>query len=82
MRFLEPPFRRTGEHLLAMQISEKFLKVWIGGNSLQFFPGNSLQQQPGIMGKFPELGIELRPKLVRRVIERPPEIQSQASNSI
>ena len=71
MRLLKPRFRLFGKRFLAVEISQEFLKSWVGGNTLQFFAGDGLQQNPRIVGQFPEFWIELLPKLVRRVIERP-----------
>ncbi len=82
MRFLKPRFRLFGKRFLAVEISQESLKFWVGGDRLQFFPGYGLQQNPRIVGQFPEFGIELLPKLVRRVIERPSKIQGQVGKSI
>ena len=82
MRRLEPCFRLFDERLLPAEINEESLKSRVGSNSLQFFTGYRLQQNPGIVGQIPEFVIELLPKLVCRVIERPPEVQGQLGKSI
>ena len=65
MRHLEPRFRGFCKRFLVTKIGQEFLKIWVGGNSLQFLPRHRLQQNPGIVGQFPEFGIELLPKLIR-----------------
>ncbi len=81
MRLLKPRFRLFGERFLAVKICQESLKSWVGGNTCSFSP-DTVQQDPRIVGQFPEFRIELLPKLVRRVIERPPKVQSQVDESI
>ena len=65
-----------------MEISQQFLKVWVGGNTLQFFLRYGLQNDPRIVRQIPELRVDALPKPVRRVIERPSQVQSQIGKSI
>src|SRR5579864_9111199 len=82
MRLLKPRFRFFSKCFLAVEISQQFLKSRIGSNTLQFFSRYGLQHNPRIMRMFPEFGIELLPKLIRRVIEGPSKVQSQVGKSI
>ena len=57
----QPRLRRFDKDFLAVEIGQKFLESRVRGNSLQFLPRYGLQQNPRIVGQFPELRIELRP---------------------
>ena len=82
VRLLEPALGFLESPYLSVELGEKLLEVWIGGNTLQSFPGRRLQHDPRIMGQFPEFRVDPFPKLIRRVIEGPSQVQGQFREGI
>ena len=58
-----------------MKIDDEFLEVWVSSYALQFLPRYSLQYDPGVVRRFPQVRIETLPELIRRVIEGPSQVQ-------
>src|SRR6516165_3021018 len=82
MRFLKPGFRFLKKRFLSVEIRQQTLKVWVGSNPLQLFSRYGLQYDPGIVRQFPEFRVELLPKPICRVVERPSKVQSQIGESL
>src|SRR5271163_3172018 len=79
---LEPGVRLVSSLSSTMDFGKESLETWIGGYALQSFPGNGLQDNPWVMRQIPKFGIQSFPKLVRGVIEGPPQVQSQLGQAV
>ena len=77
MRLLEPVRGFVALALLRYNLSQFALEFGIRERGLQFLFGNSLQDEPRVAGAFPEVGIELTPEIVGRVIPCPTKIEGK-----
>src|SRR5437763_16543371 len=82
VRLLKPSVRHFVARFLLLQISQQLLEVQVSGNALELLPRYGLQHNPRIVRQLPELWIELLPKPISGVIERPFHVQSQIDQRI
>ena len=55
---------------------------WIGQYTLEFVPGDRLQDNPRILREFPQHGIKRAPHFVRGMVPRPAHVQGKLCQGI
>jgi len=82
MIHLKPRGRLRSLSAFLDQSVQVFAESRVNQHSLDLIPGDSLQDDPGIMRDFPQSGIKLSPNMIGGMIPGPAHVQSKFRQGI